>query len=515
MKTLRSLLFLACMLGLPGVLRAQTATLFTVEENGPRSERINIVFLSEGYTTNDMPNFAGHVTNAVNFLFSKEPWQQYRSYCNVYRIEIASNEGGCDNGHTGTTQDTYFNATFDSPLPSGRLLYLDSIGLSRAHSLLNTHVPEYDLPVVLVNDTKYGGSGGSISVASIDASSAAVVEHEVGHSFAQLADEYDSFVSITPSEKPNNTAQTTRALIKWNHWIDATTPVPTPETAPYDTAPSDQLVGIYEGSMYRTTGWYRPHYNSLMKSLNRPCGQVNREQFVLQIYNRVSPLDGFAPGSTTATVTSPSPLSFEITPKVPSSGVALNVTWKVDGVVQAAEVTPQFDILSDFVGNGPHTVTATVQDPTSFVRLDTNNLLSESVTWNLTLSGQIPATLDDWRTTYGEDTAVSSPDQLANLIKYAFGRDAAVPVTAEQAPAGSMITDSGQKYLTLTVPRRMRRSDVIYTVEVSSDLANWMSGPGHTVIVQDDETQLVVRDATPLSDGGQRFIRLAVQPTPP
>lgn len=29
----------------------------------------------------------------------------------------------------------------------------------------------------------------------------------------------------TPSEKPNNTAQTTRALIRWNHWIEATTPV--------------------------------------------------------------------------------------------------------------------------------------------------------------------------------------------------------------------------------------------------------------------------------------------------
>ena len=518
MKTLRSFLFLACMLGLPGVLQAQTATLFAVEENGPRSERINIVFLSEGYTTPDMPNFAGHVTNAVNFLFSKEPWQQYRSYCNVYRIEIASNQSGCDYGNTSGstgTRDTYFNSGFYYPSVT-QLLSLNSAGLNRATALLNTHVPEYDVPVVIVNDTKYGGAGGSISVASIQASSAAVVEHEIGHSFAQLADEYDiEYTNYFPEEKPNNTAQTTRGLIKWNHWIDATTPVPTPETAPYNTSPSDQLVGIYEGSMYRTTGWYRPHFNSLMQSLNRPCGQVNREQFVLQFYNRVSPLDGFAPGSTMATVTTPSPLSFEVTPKVPSSGVALNVTWKVDGVVQAGEVAAQFETLSDFVGNGPHTVTATVQDPTSFVRLDTNNLLSESVTWNLTLSGQIPATLDDWRTTYGEDTAVSSPDQLANLIKYAFGRDAAVPVTAEQAPAGSMMTESGLKYLTLTVPRRMRRSDLIYTVEVSSDLANWMSGPGHTVIVQDDETQLVVRDATPLSDGGQRFIRLAVQPTPP
>lgn len=524
MKTLRSLFLLACMLGLPGMLQAQTATLFAVEENGPRSERINIVFLSEGYTTTDMPNFAGHVTNAVNFLFSKEPWQQYRSYCNVYRIEIASNQSGCDYGNTSGstgTRDTYFNAGYfgAGAAPSvERLLALGSGGTGKVLSLVNEHVPESDMPVVLVNDTKYGGAGYSnLSVASIHASSAAIVEHEVGHSFASLTDEYESaYPGFTPTESyANATAQTSRGSIKWNHWIDETTAVPTPATAPYTTPPGDGLVGLFQGAIYQTTGWYRPHYNSLMRNLGRPCGQVNREQFVLQIYNRVSPLDGFAPGSTTAMVTSPSPLSFEITPKVPSSGVALNVTWKVDGVVQAGEVTPQFDILSDFVGNGPHTVTATVQDPTSFVRLDTNNLLSESVTWNLTLSGQIPATLDDWRTTYGEDTAVSSQDQLANLIKYAFGRDAAVPVTAEQAPAGSMMTESGQKYLTLTVPRRMRRSDVIYTVEVSSDLANWMSGPGHTVIVQDDETQLVVRDATPLSDGGQRFIRLAVQPTLP
>ncbi len=525
MKTLRSLLFLACMLGLPGVLRAQTATLFTVEENGPRSERINIVFLSEGYTTADMPNFAGHVANAVNFLFSKEPWQQYRSYCNVYRIEIASNQSGCDYGNTSGvsgTRDTYFNAGFfgAGAAPSvERLLALGSGGISKVFTLINQHLPEAEMPVVLVNDTKYGGAGYSnFSVASINASSAAIVEHEVGHSFAALTDEYESaYPGFTPTESyaANATAQTSRGSIKWNHWIDETTPVPTPASAPYNTAPSDGLVGLFQGAIYQTSGWYRPHFNSLMRSLNRPCGQVNREQFVLQFYNRVSPLDGFSPGSTTAVVTTPSPLSFEVTPKVPSSGVALNVTWRVDGVVQPGETGAQFETLSDFVGNGIHTVTATVQDPTSFVRLDTSNLLSESVTWNLTLSGQIPATLDDWRTTYGEDSAVSSPDQLANLIKYAFGRDATVPVTADQTPAGSMTSESGQKYLTLTVPRRMRRSDVTYTVQVSGDLSQWMSGPGHTVIVQDDETQLVVRDATPLSDGGQRFIRLAVQPLAP
>ncbi len=506
MKALLLVSAILC-LGVPGHVVAQTSTLFTVQDNGPRAQRINIVFLSEGYTTADMPNFATHVTNAVNFLFTREPWQQYRSYCNVYRIEIASNQSGCDNGNTSGvngTRDTYFNAGFNTP-SVGQLLTLAGTGTSRALSLLNTHVPEYDVPVVLVNDTKYGGAGGGISVASVHASSAAVVEHEIGHSFASLADEYDSeYLIYTPSEKPNNTAQTTRALIRWNHWIEATTPVPTPETATYDS-----LVGLFEGSMYRIAGQYRPHNNSLMRSLNRPCGPVNREQFVLQFYSRVSPIDSFLPASTTSTVTSPSPLSFQVTPKSPSSGVALLVSWKIDGVLQSGQTAGQFSKLSDFIGNGSHTVTATVADPTSFVRLDPAGRLDETVTWNLTLSGQIPATLANWRTTYGADEAVNSADQMPNLVKYALGLNANTPATASQTPAGS-----GGQYLTLTVPRRMKRTDVNYLVEVSSDLSSWHSGAGHTVVLQDSETQLVVRDAQPISSEAKRFIRLAVQPLP-
>ncbi|MBE2285317.1 MAG: hypothetical protein IAE77_17790 [Prosthecobacter sp.] len=499
-------------LGMQTLLQAQTATLVAVEENGPRSQRINVVFLSEGYTTADMPNFATHVNTAVNFLFSKEPWQQYRSYCNIYRIEIASNQSGCDNGNTSGvngTRDTYFSTGFNTPTVS-QLLTLAGNGSTRAYTLLNQHVPEYDVPVVLVNDTKYGGSGGSISVASIHSLSAAVVEHEIGHSFAQLADEYDTeYLIYTPYERANNTAQTTRELIRWNHWIEATTPVPTPETLTYDA-----LAGLFEGSMYRTSGWYRPHNNSLMKNLNRPCGQVNREQFVLQYYSRVSPLDDFSPESTTATVTTPSTLSFQVTPKSPSSGLALQVSWKIDGVTQAGQTGTSLTTLSDFIGNGSHTVTATVQDPTPFVRLDTSSLLNDEITWNLTLDGQIPATLAAWRTTYGADTAVNSTDQLANLIKYALGLNATMPATPLQMPAGSLTSSSGEQYLTLTVPRRMKRTDVSYQIEVSDDLATWHSGAGHTIVVEDTETTLVVRDAQPMSSGGRRFIRLAVQAAP-
>ncbi len=40
------------------------------------------------------------------------------------------------------------------------------------------------------------------------------------------------------------------------------------------------------------------------------------------------------------------------------------------------------------------TRSATLSDPTTFVRLDTSNLLKDTLTWNFTLSGQIPATRD-------------------------------------------------------------------------------------------------------------------------
>jgi hypothetical protein len=496
--------FFAVLLALTGKVTAQTSTLHIVEENGPRSQRINLVFFSEGYTAADLPSFAGHVNAARDFLFTREPWQQYRSYCNVYRIEIASNESGTDNGTGGGLRDTYFNSGFNTAgVP--QLLTLTGNGNSRAYTLLNTHVPEYHVPVVIVNDTKYGGAGGAIATASIHSSSAAIVEHEVGHSFAGLADEYDAnYPGYVPAEMPNNTAQTTRSLIRWNVWIDATTPIPTPETATYDN-----LVGLFEGSMYRTSGWYRPHNNSLMKNLFRPCGAVNREQFVLNYYARISPIDSASPPTTPRNVTAFEHLTFSVIPKIPSSGVGLAVSWKIDGAVQSGATAATFNPVSDLLGNGTHTVTAVVRDPTAFVRNDPSSLLDDSLTWTLTLSNQLPATLSAWRSTYGNDEANPAGDGLKNFLKYALGIDPGRHVATAQQPTTGLTTAGGsEKYLTLSIPRRTRRTDVDYVVEISGDLSDWHSGAGHTVIVEDLDNLLVVRDAQPWTANARRLLRL-------
>ena len=503
---------LPCLILLLGLwLRGQpaaAAALYAVEEHGSRGQRLNLVFLSEGYTAAEMPKFAADVAGAVGFLFAKEPWQQYRSYCNIYRIEVASNQSGCDNGATGgegVLRDTYFNTGFsNAKVP--QFLGTDATGVDRAYTLLNAQVPEYDIPILLVNDTKYGGAGGDMTIVSTHPLGSAVVEHELGHSLALLQDEYDAdYPEYVPAEAPNITAETERGAIKWKHWIDEETPLATPETAEYDG-----VVGLFEGAMYRASGWYRPHNNSVMRALNRPCGQVNREQFVLRYYARVRPLDGCSPATDNRNVTAMERLVFTVTPKEPDSGEALVTRWEVDGMEQYDASGNVFTTVSENLGNGRHTVAATVRDPTAFVRLDPDGLLQDSVTWTLTLSQQPPNNIDGWREAYGEDLANPAGDGLQNLVKYALGLPPTLHAQPAQYPSGSVTRDATGNYLTLTVPRRAKRMDVDSIVEVSDDLVTWRSGWGDTVVLQDDESLLVVRDAAPMQGNLRRFMRLKV-----
>jgi len=510
MKTRPLLCLILLLLGLllRGGAAAQAATLVAVEEHGSRAQHINLVFLSEGYTAADMPKFATDVAASVAFLFSKEPWQQYRSYCNVYRIEVASNQSGCDNGATGgpgVMRDTYFNTGFNDPnVPQS--LTTDYASMNRAYALLSALVPEYDIPILLVNDAKYGGTGGLMTIVSTHPLGSAVVEHELGHSVALLQDEYDAdYPEYTPFEAPNVTAQTDPDLIRWNYWIDWDTPLPTPPTLDYDST-----VGLFEGAMYRTTGWYRPHNNSLMRNLNRPCGSVNREQFVLHYYALVSPLDGWSPATANRWVTTFEPLSFTVTPKVTDSEEALVTTWQIDGVDQDDAIGNTFNTFSDTLGDGIHTVTATVTDPTSFVRQDPDGLLTESVTWALTVLNQPPNNIGDWRSTYGDDLANPVGDGLSNLMKYALGVLPTEHATPDQYPSGSLTQDGTDTYLTLTVPRHTQHYDVDSVVEVSDDLVTWHSDWGDTVVLRDDASALVVRDATPSAAGAHRFMRFKV-----
>lgn len=367
---------------------ARAQSLVTITETGARSARLNLVMLSEGYTAAELSanKFKNDATTISNALLNTEPFKSYRPFFNVYGIAVASVQSGADMGSAGTTRNTYFNAFFYDP-PLDRLLVIDSTGYSRATSLLNTFVPERDIVLVIVNDSKYGGSGGTYAVTSTNGSAAEIAIHEIGHSFAGLGDEYD-YAGSTPTETPNTTQETRRAFIKWNHWINSTTPIPTAETASYGNG----LAGLFQGAAYNKTGWYRPTLDSKMNTLDTPFYAVNEEAIVLSIYNRVSPITSSTPAST-VTVNQPNQtMTFNVDgPNTASTAPAIKVEWKLNGVVIPGQTGRTLSQLSTPIGNGTHTLVANVYDPTTKVRKDTSELLKDSRTWTLNLSHQGPA----------------------------------------------------------------------------------------------------------------------------
>ena len=65
-----------CFLALAGVLQARAGTMVTLSTNGPTANRLNLVFLSEGYTSAELPRFLVDATNSINTLLANDPFQQ-------------------------------------------------------------------------------------------------------------------------------------------------------------------------------------------------------------------------------------------------------------------------------------------------------------------------------------------------------------------------------------------------------------------------------------------------------
>jgi hypothetical protein len=372
-----------CLLAVVCFARAAAAEpVQTIVNNGDPANRVDIVILGDGYTAGELSKYQSDIQDFVQHMFEQEPLQEYKRFFNVHRIDVVSAESGADHPETGTFRNTAFDAAYNCT----GIQRLICANTSKASNVaLNSLAPaQIDLIILIVNDSVYGGSGGSIAIASTNQLAVELVLHESGHTFGLLADEYTSQPptcsnTFEPSEA-NATRATARASIKWNAWIDASTPLPTVSTQP-------ALVGLYEGARYCPQGLYRPTFNSKMRTLNQLFEQVNSEQLVRRIYNRVSPIDSTSPASgslqlTTAqtqtfSVTTPSPLTHELT-----------VSWAIDG--QPAGIAPALNVSAGTLGAGSHTVEATVRDQSTFVRSDPEQLLTERRTWSVNVTAANP-----------------------------------------------------------------------------------------------------------------------------
>jgi len=359
-----------------GALPALAYDVEVLQDNGDPARRIDIVVLGDGYRDIDQQKLTDDVNDFLAELWQETPYRQYRSYFNVKLIHVVSNETGADDGSYGSDRDTALGAYYYCA-GIERALCVDA---GAVYSVVNSHTPEWDYLFVIVNDPKYGGTGGAIAVISVHSLAGQIAIHEFGHTFGHLADEYEDPYPGFPQcgadcPEPNVTNHSVREQVKWNIWIDAATPVPTPETSGYAAA-----IGLFEGARYQSSGVYRPKQMCMMRALGQHFDSVCSEATVLSVYAAVSPLDAAAP---------PSPLTLGLCDAVtlavqhptPDPDTML-VTWLADGnPLQTG--TDSFQLRAQDLGAGSHVVTVRVEDTTTLVRNDPGGLLYDEYDWQV------------------------------------------------------------------------------------------------------------------------------------
>jgi hypothetical protein len=395
LATLMLLLGLGCAGAHPGAApvlpgASQTFPVETLQMTGDPANRINLVVLGDGYTQQDQDKLTRDAQAWLATFKGTSPYGNYAGYFNVKLVHVVSSEDGAENGMHGfgVQRDTALGASFQNASPAGqppdyRLLVVDN---ARAQALAAAHAPECTKVLVLVNDSKYGGSGGAVSVFSANPESGLIALHEFGHSFGGLADEYacgdPSALPGALEAYPNVTTRRTLDQIKWSGWIQDGLPLPTPDTWSHAAH-----IGLFEGAYFHDRGVFRPRHACRMRSLQDTFCEVCGEAIVRSVYGRVALIDSAQPASPVQ-LDGKSPLTLSITHPSPQPNT-LQVTWTVDGFPMT-ETGDSLSLPAGALKPGVHQASVRLVDATPLVRMGRERL-EQVHTWTLTVGAGTPS----------------------------------------------------------------------------------------------------------------------------
>ncbi len=323
-------------------LGAQPWPVDTIRWTGSSSDRIDLVVFGDGYQAHEMSKYREDVLKVVSHFFSETPFLEYVDYFNIVAIEVPSNVSGAARDPNALI-DNYFGTTYNFADIDRLLVATRS---SRAQDILFDQYPLFDQAVLIANDDKYGGSGGWLATTSTNTHAPEIALHEIGHSFANLADEYWAGQQFA-AERPNMTKERDRTLNRWSQWLGFS------------------QVDIYPHA--ENTTWFRPHQNCKMRVLNPPFCPVCREAIAKRIISLVNPVMAWAPVETSLQLTDDT-IQFALTLLTPQPNT-LRAEWWLDGelieasssslALEAAGVTP-----------GIHQLEVHISDTTALIRDD-------------------------------------------------------------------------------------------------------------------------------------------------
>ena len=296
----------------------------TILSSGPSSNRIDLVFVGDGFQSAQLASYATIVGQRWLTMKATEPYLSYLTYFNVHRVDVTSIDSGVDND---PTPGILRNTALDSGFWCQGIERLICANTAKAQNAASS-APDWDQILLAANSTKYGGAGymteDVCTFSAFNTSSLQVALHELGHSFGNLADEYDyadgSSYNGPEVPEPNVSIQTQAQMEssgnKWAPWIGISLPIVGTH-------------GAFQGARYFQFGIRRPTNNSLMRSLGLPFNGPCLEQMIVEIHKATkmldaasSPLNSTVEQGTIITATTVEPVSH-----------ALTKEWSLNGVV--------------------------------------------------------------------------------------------------------------------------------------------------------------------------------------
>lgn len=250
--------------------------IYSVQNNGSSTEKVDLVFIAEGYTAAEQEKFIADAKRFTDALFNTPPFDTRRNDFNVWAVELVSEESGTDISGKGIFKNTALNSGYYT---FGVDRYLTTPDMKSIRDAV-WDVP-CDAVFLLINAETYGGGGmyNFYACGTADHPKTPVVfTHEFGHSFAGLADEYFSsevayqdFYNLKYEPWEPNITTLVNFDSKWKDLLPAKTPIPTPLNDEYKEG-----IGVFEGGGYLAKGIYRPKDHCMMRDYAPFCPACSR-----------------------------------------------------------------------------------------------------------------------------------------------------------------------------------------------------------------------------------------------
>jgi len=191
-----------------GKLAPSADEIVAVINTGPSANRIDVVFMGDGYTETERERFFDDIKRLTTDMWEGVTFKSYLPLFNVWALYRASAQSGIGVG--GTPRNTAFGLYRDGTELRG----IYTAKASDARSACSS-TGFCDFPSLVGNDAFYGGLGGEFTISTASATSGTIVlRHEFGHNFGNVGEEYNGgsvYRGANVATSPNN--------VGWASWL--------------------------------------------------------------------------------------------------------------------------------------------------------------------------------------------------------------------------------------------------------------------------------------------------------